>query len=701
MNIEGIVRQLPLFEPPIDPALLVKAAAAGIDLSSVLNEIAIGPPHYRFRVVIQKAIDFCTDVKILGEKLLSALEKKDVEYLALLRSEHEIDLLKAVKDVRKKQIDEAVETLGSLNKSKEISAERKKYYEGIPRMIGWETAGVILHGAAIISEIAGTVSNVIAAGAHMVPKIKAGAAGMGGSPTLTVEMGGENVGNCAAQFAALFHGLSTILHSTGNLVETQGSYDRRDAENKFVARSAGMEGDQIQFQINAAQIRQAIAEKELENQELQIENAEIVDEYMRNKYTNQQLYSWMLTQISTVYFQAYQVAYDMAKKAEKCYQHELGIQNSSFIQFGYWDSLKKGLLSGDKLLLDLRRLESAYLDQNKRELEIIKSVSLAQIDPVSLLKLKETGDCFVSLPEWLFNMDYPGHYMRRIKSLSVSIPCVAGPYTSVNCMVSLTKNEVRIEPTLSGGSYAKVDENDTRFKTQLGSISSIATSHGQNDNGLFELNFNDDRYLPFEGAGVITEWLISMPKENNYFDFSTISDVILNISYTARNGGNILAGPANLQLQEILPNSSVRLFSLKHEFSSEWYKFLNPSGGADQEFVMELKPEHYPFFLRKNMNALKIKKLELFLESEHAGDFEIMMKVTNTAYEAAVTDVSPNPDFNDVHYAMRDYAAVVKPEALGELRFKLRLKNVAPVNFKSLPWDKIHDLFLLLHVTKV
>jgi len=37
MNIEGAVRQLPLFEPPIDPGLLVKAAAAGIDLSSVLG----------------------------------------------------------------------------------------------------------------------------------------------------------------------------------------------------------------------------------------------------------------------------------------------------------------------------------------------------------------------------------------------------------------------------------------------------------------------------------------------------------------------------------------------------------------------------------------------------------------------------------------------------------------------------------------
>ena len=76
MNIEGIVRQLPLFEPPIDPALLVKAAAAGIDISSVLNDISAPTPHYRFRIVVQKAIEFCNEVKMLGEKLLSVLERE-------------------------------------------------------------------------------------------------------------------------------------------------------------------------------------------------------------------------------------------------------------------------------------------------------------------------------------------------------------------------------------------------------------------------------------------------------------------------------------------------------------------------------------------------------------------------------------------------------------------------------------------------
>ena len=38
-NIEGVFRKLPLFEPPIDPGLLVQAAAQGLSLASVLNDL--------------------------------------------------------------------------------------------------------------------------------------------------------------------------------------------------------------------------------------------------------------------------------------------------------------------------------------------------------------------------------------------------------------------------------------------------------------------------------------------------------------------------------------------------------------------------------------------------------------------------------------------------------------------------------------
>ncbi len=80
-----------------------------------------------------------------------------------------------------------------------------------------------------------------------------------------------------------------------------------------------------------------------------MDNAKEAHEFMREKFTDQQLYSWMVGQISGLYFQSYQLAYDVAKRAERAYRHELGLKDSNFIQFGHWDSLKKGLLAGERL----------------------------------------------------------------------------------------------------------------------------------------------------------------------------------------------------------------------------------------------------------------------------------------------------------------------------------------------------------------
>src|SRR3954468_12765515 len=90
MNIEGVVRQLALFEPPIDPALLVKAAAAGLDIGAVLSDANAPMPLYRFPFMMQRALEICTEVKALGSAMLAALEKKDAEAFALLRSGHEV-----------------------------------------------------------------------------------------------------------------------------------------------------------------------------------------------------------------------------------------------------------------------------------------------------------------------------------------------------------------------------------------------------------------------------------------------------------------------------------------------------------------------------------------------------------------------------------------------------------------------------------
>lgn len=391
-----------------------------------------------------------------------------------------------------------------------------------------------------------------------------------------------------------------------------GSNIRRADEWEFQKSVSNKEIQQIDKQVLASKIREDISTKDLNNQEQLIENAQITEEFLKNKFTNQELYGWMIGEMATAYFPYYQLVYAWAKTAERLYRFELGITNSNFITFGYWDSFRKGLMAGEKLQLALKQMEKSYLDLNKREYEITKHISLLQHNPLALLTLKETGSCMIELPEYLFDMDYPGQYMRRIKSVTVSIPCVAGPYTSINCTLTLLKSKLRMKNILQGGKYEE-QEDDPRFETRLSATNSIATSHAQNDTGMFELNFRDERLLPFEGAGVVSRWQINLPKENNAFDVDTVSDLILQFRYTAREGGKAMADMAMVDVRNSMKNGN-RLFSLKHEFPDEWHKCLNtPVPNTDQILQMNLKPDHFPYLI-SNSN-FEITNIALFVDS--------------------------------------------------------------------------------------
>jgi hypothetical protein len=439
------------------------------------------------------------------------------------------------------------------------------------------------------------------------------------SPVVTTSFGGSNVGS-AIQAAATAIGMtaSQCTHDA-TMASIKGGYDRRWDDWKQQEKVTNKELVQIEKQIAAAEIRVAIAENDLENQDKQIENSAAVEDFLRNKYTNEDLYGWMTSQISKVYFQAYKLAYDLAKRAERAYRFERGLTSSNFIQFGYWDSLRKGLLAGEQLTLDLKRMEAAYVEQNKREYEITKHVSLMLLDPMSLIRLKETGSCPLELPETLFDMDYPGHYMRRIKSVSLTIPCVTGPYTGIHCTLTLLSNKTRINSNAQTP-YVEQDE-DPRFVTNFAAIQSIATSHAQNDNGMFELNFRDERYLPFEGAGAASKWRIDLPKDCNAFDFETISDVVLNINYTARDGGRPLQDAARRSPQAASGTDRLRMFSLKHEFPTEWYRFLHPQDTVENhDMQMDVSTERFPFQYRGRQ--INIGQVDLFLKFKDINDKE-------------------------------------------------------------------------------
>jgi hypothetical protein len=64
---------------------------------------------------------------------------------------------------------------------------------------------------------------------------------------------------------------------------------------------------------------------------------------------------------------------------------------------------------------------------------------------VALLKLRQNGECFVAVPEAVFDADYPGHYFRRLNSVALTIPCTAGRLTTVAC--TLTWSATTCAPT--------------------------------------------------------------------------------------------------------------------------------------------------------------------------------------------------------------------------------------------------------------
>ncbi len=606
MNIEGVVRQLPLFEPPIEPGLLVKAAAAGVDLASILGDISAPAPYYRFAVLTQKATELASEVRFIGSELLSTLEKRDAEGLALLRSTHELRLLDAVTRVREHQVDEAKLALESLKRGRELARIRQVYYSSLQFNNPAEAAQVGALQASIMFQNIGAYTNLVANALALIPNFKVGA------PTsIGATFGGENLSAAVKAFVSHMCALGAISSTEAQLNAANAAYLRRAEEWKLQAQLAAKEIDQAEKQIVAGEIRMAIAERELANHELQIEHAQQTDSYMRDKFTSQELYDWMVGQIATVYFQSYQLAYDASKRAERAYRYELGLEDSNFVQFGYWDSLKKGLLAGERLFHDLKRLESAYLDLNRREYEITKHLSLAQIDPMALVKLRDTGQCIVDVSEELFDRDYPGHYMRRIKSARLTVPCVTGPYTGINCTLTLLRNSVRKTTSLAGG-YLRTDE-DLRFRDSLGVIQSIATSHGQSDSGLFELSFRDERYLPFEGAGAISQWRLELPGATNRFDLDTISDVVLHLQYTSREGGALLKDAALAAVVSASPQAGTRLFSARHDFASEWQRFLHPAPAADaQTLMLALAPDRFPFEFRSR--AIQIDQLDVFLK---------------------------------------------------------------------------------------
>jgi len=677
MNIQGVVRPLALFDPPIDPGMLVKATAAGVDLSSAVSGLTqpIGP--VRALPLIQKALEMCAEVRNLGNALLAAQEKGDAEQLAQVRQRHEIQVQQMTQDARFVQWKQAEEATEGLLRSRVSALDRYNHYrrllgldqsdppaaitadrrqltednfdDAYTELVGQYAQAVPERDYPALIAAPGAVSDLIAltlqtgnlhlnlnefldlnvlGPAGLVLRALSGTvdtstAALAAVPDVSVDTlpmgvgghtriaGGSKIAESGRSASSAMRTAALISEFAAGYAAKAAAYQRRTDDWILQHNQAANDLMVIGRQILAALIAEQVTRHDYETIRQQVACARELDQLLHDKFSNEDLYLWMQGEISRLYYQWYRFAFDTARKAERTMKQELmrpELDAQDFVQFNYWDGGRKGLLSGEALHLDVKRMECAYYDNNKRELELTSHVSLRQLDPVALLALRSTGTCTVSIPEWLFDRDCPGHYLRRIKTVALSIPSVAGPFSSVNCTLSLLRSSLRTSAALTDGEYLRQGADDDRFIDYIGAQQAIVTSTAVADSGLFETNLHDDRFLPFEGAGAESIWKLELPTDYPAFDYSTISDVILHLRYTARRG--VEASKVSAALQELFQRAEqtglALLFSLRHDFPNEWQEFVSGSG----DFSATVQSTHFPYFTQSK--PVTIVGLELY-----------------------------------------------------------------------------------------
>jgi len=607
LDITGKRRQLALYEPPIDPAALVRAVAGGRDLGAVLADLRRPLPHYRFVHLIEKARQFAAQIGQFGAALLATLEKKDAEELALLRTTHEKSIQNLTLIVRERQRDAAVEAHAALLAGRAGAETRQRHYGDLlaKKLSSHEELHLASMMIAWYLDQVSQFMNLAASVAHLVPNA--------GSP-LAITYGGREIGSSLRGVAEAFRMFSSFTNLIGSMSSIMGGYRRREQDWSLQNRLAGHDVEQIGRQITGADLQRQSAEQEIKILARTQEQTDEMQAFLEDKFTRKDLYQWMSGHLAGLYFQSYQLAVDLAKSAERAFQYERNT-NETHIQFGHWDSLKKGLLAGERLMLELNQLEKAYIDGNARTLEIEKHISLAQLDPVRLLELKTTGVCEFGLPEILFDHDFPGHYCRKIKTVALSIPAVVGPYESVKATLTQLGNSTVLRPDLNASRYLlgdAVDQpDDSVLRVDWRPREEIAISSANNDAGTFELNFRDERYLPFEGTGAVSRWRLTMPRQTNRLNFDTIADVVMHVRYTALSGGAAFRA-AIVNRLDAAPLGGVRMLSVRHEFSAAWQRFTHPAqGAAVQRLEIPISPQLFP----ANMTINAITRVFLFLEA--------------------------------------------------------------------------------------
>ncbi len=205
----------------------------------------------------------------------------------------------------------------------------------------------------------------------------------------------------------------------------------------------------------------------------------------------------------------YQDQLNMAIATAKAAQQALEFERQTsldFIGYDYWDDEKRGLLGAEQLLADLETMEQFRLTNTSRKREIEKTISLNSVAPAEFQRFIETGILDFATPAEWFDRDFPGHYMRLIRDVRLTVVALVPPTEGIHATLSNSG----ISRVMTGEPF---EEPTVIYRLP----EAIAISSPFNSSGLFELNPQDPMLLPFEGSGVATDWRLEMPKGGQPF----------------------------------------------------------------------------------------------------------------------------------------------------------------------------------------
>ena len=575
---------------------------------------------YRFLALINRAKEYANATAALGNALQSAREKGDQEKLTFLGQVQSNQLTHLNLDTKQNMVREAYYQVEALEKTLEITQTRLVHYTNLINvgLIAQEQDYISLTNQSMIVQAAAQALHAAAQFIVLFPEIF----------TTHADVGGGTKTSSSLQGGAYVAGaISGILQTRAGLKNYEGGNVRRADEWDFQKRTLTIEVEQVKNQLVAARLRLFNAQKDLDNYQIQIDHSNQTLKYIRDKFSNQEFYEWQEEQLSQLYYQAYECALQVAFQAERAYNIERCYSNEQFLNLPMWNNAYQGLMAGEYLTAALRNMDMKFMDTNHKWYELTKAISLFREMPRAFLMIKYHGTSLIQVREDLFAFDHPSHYCRKLKSASITIPCIVGPYENVNASMTLRNSFVRVSPKIlplkcSDKKYPdgyRMRANDDRFIFVPGGKDTLATSKSMQDSGYHQLSFQDERNLTFEHAGVEAEFCFSLKQSNNRFDTGTISDIILETSYIAKEGGALYGREASEAVKYRLPGNGEMLINIPNQFPDQWFDM---NSGKGNRYSLELGRNDFPFL---SFDAdLFICQVELIVETAPCQECQIM-----------------------------------------------------------------------------